>query len=143
MGSQYDKYMLRLLIRVLIFLASAALGLLIAAWLLPGVTITFEGFVVSIVVFALVQSILTPFFMKLAAARARAFLGGVGLVATFVALLVAHFIPGGLGIADWRTWVLATMVIWIVTALATWLLPILFLRKKVSRVRSRRGADVA
>lgn len=135
--------MIRLLIRAVIFLASAALGMLVAACLLPGFTVTVDGFIVSVVVFAVAQSVLTPFFMKVAAAHARAFLGGVGLVSTFVGLLIAHVIPGGLVITEWRTWILGTLVVWIVTAVATWVLPLVFLREKVARVKGRRRADEA
>jgi MFS family permease len=129
--------MIRFLIRAAIFVASAALGLLFAAWLLPEVSLTLEGFLIGVVVFALAQSILAPFLAKMAARNAPAFLGGIGLVSTFVALLVASLITGGLTISGWRAWVLGTMIVWLVTALATFLLPLIFLRKKVSDRQGR------
>ncbi len=127
--------MVRFLIRAAIFLASAAIGLLCAALLLPEVSLSGEGFVIVIVVFAIVQSILGPFLFKIASQNARAFLGGIGLVATFIALLVANLIPGGITITGWRTWILCTLVVWLVTAVASFFLPILFLKKKVVRAR--------
>lgn len=129
--------MIRFLIRTAIFLVSAALGLLVAFWLLPNFHLTLEGFFIVVVVFAVIQSILTPFLAKITARYAPAFLGGIGLLSTFVALLVAAIIPGGLGVSDWRTWILATLVVWLVTALATFFLPLIFLREKVSRARGR------
>jgi hypothetical protein len=127
--------MVRFLLRILIFLVSAALGLLVAWWLLPEMHVTVEGFFVTVVVFAIVQSILTPFLASIASRNARAFLGGVGLVATFLGLLVAALLPGGLTIDDWRTWVLATLVVWLVTATATFLLPLFLIKKKVKSTR--------
>ena len=127
--------MVRLLIRIAIFLVSAAVGLFVAALLLPGFGLTTEGFLITIVVFAIVQGVLTPFIAKLAARHARAFLGGVGLVSTFVALLIASLFAGGLTIRGWQTWVLATVVVWLVTSLATFFLPMVFLKNKVASVR--------
>jgi hypothetical protein len=123
--------MIRFLIRALIFLVSSAVGILVAAWLITDVHLSLEGVLISIVVLAVLQSVLTPFFLSMATRFAPAFLGGVGLIATLVALIVAVLIPGGLGIASWRGWILAILVVWAVTAFATWLLPLIFLKKKV------------
>jgi NhaP-type Na+/H+ or K+/H+ antiporter len=63
---------------------------------------------------------------------APAFLGGIGLVSTFVALLLANLLTDGLQISGAVTWVLATLVVWLVTALGTLLLPLLLLKKATS-----------
>jgi uncharacterized membrane protein YvlD (DUF360 family) len=123
--------MIRLLLRLAIFLGSAALGLWIASLLIDDVQLHVRGFVVAIVVFALVQAILTPFVAKVISRYARAFLGGVGLISTFLALLVSTLFDGGLEISGTRTWVLATLVVWAVTAAATTLLPVFVLKKAV------------
>lgn len=130
--------MVRFLIRAAIFVISAAVGLLAAALLLPTVVLSWEGVLISIVLFAILQSVLSPFIAKLAARNAPAFLGGIGLVSTFLALLVASLFTGGLSITGWQTWVLATIVVWLVTALCTFFLPMIFLREKVKRVRGSR-----
>ncbi len=129
--------MVRLLLRTLIFLVSAVLGLLAAAALLDGFTLSASGFVVAVLVFAVAQSVLAPFIFKLTHRYAPAFLGGIGLVSTFVALLLAHLLTDGLRIEGVATWVLATLVVWLVTALATFLLPFVLLREK----RARGGED--
>ena len=121
--------MIRFLLRVVVFLGSAAIGLLVAQWLLPGVSIAASGFVTVVVVFAVVQSVLSPFIGKVVAQNASAFLGGVGLVSTLVALVIASLV-GGLSIDGWRTWILATLVVWLVTAVATLVLPLVVLRNK-------------
>ncbi|HSP76791.1 MAG TPA: phage holin family protein [Cryobacterium sp.] len=121
--------MIRFLIRTAIFLGSAALGLWVASLVLDGFTLTWQGFLVTVLVFAAAQSVLAPFIAKLAARNAPAFLGGVGLVSTFVALLIASVVANGLVITGWQSWILATLVVWLVTAVATVTLPLLFLRK--------------
>jgi len=126
--------MIRFLIRAAIFLGSAALGLWVASLLLADFVLTWQGFVLTVVLFAGVQSILAPFIAKMTARNAPAFLGGVGLLSTFVSLLIASIISNGLAITGWQTWILATLIVWLVTALATFLLPMLFLRKAVQKV---------
>lgn len=131
------------LLRALIFLLSAAVGLVVADLILPSFTIDWRnplGFILAIVIFAVLQSVLAPWLAKLARRNAPALLGGIGIVSTFVALLITVLIPGaGLTIgAPWWTWIAAPAIVWLVTALATWLLPALFIKNKVE---DRRGAN--
>ena len=58
---------------------------------------------------------------------------GVRHDALLIALLIVVLIPGaGLGIGSpWWTWLIAPVIVWLVTALATVLLPPLFIKKKV------------
>ena len=124
------------LIRAVIFLVSAALGLLVASWVLDDVTVSSTGFAVAVVVFAVAQSVLSPFIAKMTARNAPAFLGGIGLLSTYVALLIASLVSDGLEISGVQTWILATLIVWLVTALATFLLPMVFLRNKVDERRT-------
>lgn len=128
--------MIRLLLRALIFLLSAALGLWVSSLVLEDLTLTPSGFLTAVVVFAVAQSVLSPFLAKVVARGAPAFLGGIGLVSTFVALWLASLFPGGLTIEGWQTWILAALVVWLVTAVATLLLPLVLLRES----RQKRGA---
>ena len=131
--------MIRLAVRTLIFLGSAAVGLLVAAALVEGLSVTVGGFLLTVVIYAAVQSVAAPFLVKMAHTYARALLGGIGLVSTFVALLAAKLIASSLQITGGvRTWVLATLVVWLVTALATLLLPIALVRAGVQSARERR-----
>lgn len=113
-----------------VFLGSAAIGLLVAGWLVPGVQLRIAGFIVAVVIFAAAQAILSPFFLKMASRYASAFLGGIGLVSTFVALLLASVFTNGLSIRGIGSWIAATVVVWLATALATLLLPMLIIKKK-------------
>ncbi|WP_018601861.1 phage holin family protein [Mycobacterium sp. 155] len=129
--------MVRFLVRVAVFLGSAAIGLLVASLLIPGVSVSASGFVTTVVVFALAQSILAPFIAKMASRYASAFLGGIGLVSTLVALFLATVLTHGLSIRGLGSWVGATVVVWLVTALATLLLPLLVVRRKAGEATPR------
>lgn len=128
--------MVRLLIRVGINLATAALGLLVAYWVIPGVKLTASGFIVAVIVFAIAQTLLGPFVFNMARKYADAILGGIGLVTTFLALFIATLFPGGLKIEGITAWVLAPLVVWIVTALGGWILALLFLKEKAKGAKN-------
>ena len=66
---------------------------------------------------------LAPLFTKLADRYASALLGGIGLITTFAALFVATLFSNGLAIRGVGSWIAATVVVWLVTAVATVLLP--------------------
>ncbi|MDF3338225.1 phage holin family protein [Mycolicibacterium septicum] len=124
--------MIRFLLRIAIFLGSSAIGLLVAAWLVPGVSVSAWGFITAVVIFAVAQAILSPFFLKMASRYASAFLGGIGLVSTLIALILASVLTHGLTIRGVGSWIAATVVVWLVTAVATVVLPALFIKKKVA-----------
>ena len=131
--------MLTFLIRAAIFLVSAALGLIAADLLLEGFHIDWSdwwGFVLAVVIFAVIQSVLAPWVFKLTHRHAPALLGGIGIISTFVAIVIVVLIPGaGIGISQPITWLLAPVIVWLVTALATWLLPPIFIKKRVDERR--------
>ncbi|WP_435527064.1 hypothetical protein [Microbacterium aurantiacum] len=137
--------MITFLIRAFIFLASAALGLLVADLLLPGFRIDWSnwwGFVLAIVIFATLQSVLSPWIATVARRNAPALLGGIGIFSTLIALVVVVLIPGaGLTIGQpfLLTWVLAPVIVWLVTALATLFLPMLLLKKRLDERRDKKA----
>ena len=130
--------MIRFLIRAAIFLASAAIGLLVAKLVLDDMTIDASAFVVVVVIFAVLQSVLAPFIAKVTARNAPALLGATGLISTFLALLVADVVSDGMSISGASTWLLATLIVWLVTMLATLLLPIILVKAGVENARNRR-----
>ncbi|MEN0025015.1 phage holin family protein [Microbacterium sp. LWO14-1.2] len=134
--------MITFLFRAVMYLASAALGLIVADLLLDGFRIQWDrwwGFVVCIVVFAIVQSILAPIASRLADRYAPVLMGGIGIISTLVALVVVVLLPvGGLRIVDASGWLLGALIVWIITALGSVLLPRLFLKKPDEERRRRR-----
>ncbi len=54
-----------------------------------------------------------------------------------MAIVIVVLIPrAGLTISEPMAWFLAPVIVWIVTALATWLLPPLFIKKKLAERRA-------
>ncbi len=132
--------MINFFIRAVIFVVSAAVGLIAADLILTGFHIDWSdwwGFVLAVVIFAVIQSVLAPWVFKITRRHAPALLGGIGIISTFVAILIVVLIPpAGLSISAPVDWFLAPVIVWIVTALATWLLPPLFIKKKVADRRA-------
>lgn len=127
--------MITFVFRTLIFLASAALGLIAADLLLDGFHIDWSqwwGFVLCIVIFATLQSVLSPWVAKMANRYAPALLGGIGIVSTLISLIIVVLLPvGGLRITDAVGWMLGAVIVWLVTALGTVLLPLIFLKERL------------
>lgn len=124
--------MIRFLLRIAVFLGSSAIGLLVASLVVPGVTLRPWGFLTAVVIFTVAQGILSPFFLKMASRYASAFLGGIGLVSTLAALILSSLFSSGISIRGIWSWVAATVVVWLVTAVATLVLPMLVLKKKAT-----------
>ncbi len=126
--------MVRFLIHTLIFLGSAALGLWITSLILSdNMSLPFTALIVATVIYAVAQWILSPLIFKMATKYANAILGGVGLVSTFVALLIATLVVDAFTIDGVGTWIAATVLVWLVTALATWILPMFLLKEAAEK----------
>ena len=124
--------MFAFLIRAVTFIVSAALGLILADLLLEGFHIDWTdwwGFVLAVLIFALIQSVLAPLVSRITRRHAPALLGGIGILSTFVSIVIVVLIPGaGIGISQPLAWIVAPLIVWLVTAVATWLVPPLFIR---------------
>ena len=133
--------MIRLIVRLAIYLVSATVGLLVADAILDDMTVEVSGFVTVVLIFAIAQTILGPFIAMVVARNANAFLGGVGLVTTFIALLIAKAIGDALTISGVGTWIAATVLVWLVTALATLIIPLILVKLGVEAARDRKSAN--
>ncbi|HPU13266.1 MAG TPA: phage holin family protein [Aeromicrobium sp.] len=133
--------MIRLLIRAGVNLISAAIGLLVADYFLDGMTVTASGLALTVVIFALCQAILTPFIFVVVKRNADAFLGGVGIVSTLVALLVATYLGNSVTIEGLSTWFVAAVIVWFAAAVASLLVPFILIKLGVDEARSRKSAD--
>ena len=130
--------MIRFLVRAAIFFVSTAIGLLIAKLVLDDMSIDATAFLVVVVIVALLQAILAPFMAKTTARSAPALLGAAGLISTFIALVVANVVVDGLTITGATTWILATLIVWLGTMIAAFLLPVILVKAGVSSARQRR-----
>ena len=125
-----------MLIRIGIHLLANAIGLIVAAWILEGMTITGAAFVIAVAIFTTVEVIADPLVTKIAIRSLPALRGGVALVTTFLGLLITTWLSSGLQIDGAKTWVLATLVVWLAALTASLILPLLLVKKTVDRSRA-------
>ena len=122
------KLVRQILLRAIALLASWAIGLLVAARVVPEVSLSVPGFVVAMVVFAVTQAILSLTILKLPHRYASLLLGGTGLALTIVALIFASMLTHGLTIDGMASWLATTVVVWLVTTIGAITLPELLIR---------------
>jgi uncharacterized membrane protein YvlD (DUF360 family) len=120
--------MLRLLARMALELLANAIGLLVAAWLLDGFSMTVTAFVIVVLVFSALKFVLDPLILKMSIQYVPALRGGIALVTTLVSLVITSLITDGLQIDGLDTWVLATLIVWLFGVIASLLLPIFVLK---------------
>jgi hypothetical protein len=129
---------IRLLVRTAIVLLGNAVGLIIASLVFDGFDIDATGFVVSLIVFTIAVALMTPFLGSMLQRNrsTSAALGGVALISTFVALLITDLFTDGLNISGVGTWIGATVVVWLASLLAVFILPYLGLKKYLDERRA-------
>jgi hypothetical protein len=112
----------RFLISWLLGLGANAIALILAALLFPGFTLSVDGFIIALIVFALLSALLPWLVLKFLARHAGSLIALSGLVGTFIALLVTSTISSGLDIDGVWTWIGATLLIWIIS-MFIWVIP--------------------
>lgn len=115
--------------RTVVLLASWAVGLLVAIWVVPRVWVSMPGFVVAVLSFAVAQAILSPLILKLPHAYASLLLGASGLALTLTALIAASA-THGLTIRGIPSWAAATTLVWLVTTVGAISLPDALVRER-------------
>ncbi len=127
----------RFLAQTALLLLANAIALVVAAMFLPGFSINARGFAVAVCIFTASTVILEPLISKFARQSAPYLLGGIALVTTFVGLLVTTLLTSGLSITSIGTWIVATLIIWIATVIASLVLP-RFIFKEVLRDKGKK-----
>jgi putative membrane protein len=110
--------MTRTLIRIGLALAGNAIGLLVAALLLDKMDVSGAAFVIAVVIFTVLTAVLEPLIVKLTSSKAEVLEGASALITTLLALIITALISDGLDISGAGTWILATIIVWIVTIIA-------------------------
>ena len=130
--------MIRFLVRTAIILIGNAVGLIIASLVFDGFEIDVTGFVLSLIIFTIAAALLTPFLESTLRRNqsTSAAVGGVALISTFVALLITDVFSDGLDISGIGTWIGATVVVWVSSLLAVFILPYLGLKKYLEERRA-------
>lgn len=129
---------MRLLIQVISQLVLSAVGLIVAHFAIDGFTLHVGGFLVAVAVFTVTHAILGPFVLSLAQRYAAPLAGGVGLVATLLALWVASLFQGGVEIHGLNAWLLAPLIVWVITALGGWIIMSFVAKKWLDRRIARK-----
>jgi uncharacterized membrane protein YvlD (DUF360 family) len=120
---------MRILIRFLISLAAAAAAFVVADLLLDDGQFSVSyplGLVLPVVLFAVVSALLSPLvdaLLKRYATQASLLLG---LIVTWLALLITTLVSDRLSIDGLWTWVLATVIVWLVSLVTAWIMSVLF-----------------
>jgi putative membrane protein len=127
--------MVRILLGLLVSLLANAIGLVVAASLLDNMELTATGFVIAVVLFTVVYAIAQPFLTQMAMTKVPALRGGVALIATLVALIITALVTDGLSISGASTWVLASLIVWVVSLIGALLLPMLLIKDAVEERR--------
>ena len=112
----------RFLLGWLLGLGANAIALILCALIFPGFQLQVDGFIVALIVFAVLSGVFTWFVLKFLLRNAGSVVALTGLVATFLALLVTSAFTEGLDIDGTSTWILSTLLIWIIS-MFIWLLP--------------------
>ena len=121
--------MIRLVVRTLIGLVANAIALIVAAVVLSGMELSAGGFFLAVLVFTIVFALAQPFLAVQFRAMAPAMLGGVALISSLVALIIADLASDGFEIDGIATWIAAAVIVWVISLLAAFILPFLGLKR--------------
>lgn len=127
--------MIRFLISTGLHLLGNAIGLIVAALFLDDMSLDGVAFVIALLIFTAVEILAQPLIRKFAVKHAEPMLGGVALVTTFVGLVITDVFSDGLQIEGAWTWVLATLIVWLVAMVAAIILPAVFLKNAAENRR--------
>lgn len=117
-----------ILVRAVARLAAWTIGLLVAAWVVPGVTVSASGVIFAVVIFSLAQTTLSLWILKLPHGWAPLVLGSTGFVLTVAAMELASVFTHGLSVFGMASWLAATILVWLMTTIGAILLPEVYLR---------------
>ena len=120
--------MIRMLIRIGIALLGAAIGFIIAALVLDDMTLDGAAFLIAVGIFVVLTAVLEPLIEKIGDEHLSIVSMFSSLITTFLALLITELVSDGLNITGSVTWVLATLIVWASTALATLILARMFIK---------------
>jgi uncharacterized membrane protein YvlD (DUF360 family) len=121
--------MIRFFFNVIVHVIAAAVGLIVAATILDDMALDVDGFLIAVLIFAVVDAIIQPLIIKVAWKYSPALTGSSALLATFVALIVTTIVSDGLRIDGAWTWVIATVIVWVAAMLAGLILPVTIFKK--------------
>ena len=127
--------MLRLLASLVLALLANAVGLIVCSLFLDDFTINGIGFVTAVAIFTGATVILDPLITRIAITNIPALRGGIALVTSLVGLIITSLLTDGIQITGISTWVLATIIVWMFSLIATLVLPLVIFKKTLQKVK--------
>ena len=131
--------MVRLAASFAITLLANAIALVIGAQVLTDMSLSAGGFIIAVLLFTGSAMLAEPFFRQLAMRSTPALLGSTALISALVSLIVTASVTEGLQISGATTWVLATILVWVVALVARFLLPLVLFKKTLASARNGGG----
>jgi uncharacterized membrane protein YvlD (DUF360 family) len=128
---------MRFLATTALALIGNAVGLIVAAAVLEDMTLSAAAFLVEAGIFTLTFVIVQPLAVKTALKQSSTLAGGSALLATLAALIVTDVLSDGMSITGVVTWLLATLIVWLVSVLAGALPPLVLFKKALGRATAK------
>lgn len=121
--------MIRMAASAVVSLIANSIALIVGALVLSRMELKASGFITAVLIYTVVAVVIEPLVRQVAVKNAPAILGSSALVATLLSLVITSIITDGLRISGLTTWVLATVLVWIVALAARMLLPLVIFKK--------------
>lgn len=128
--------MVRIFARIVISVLSNALGLVVAGTVLEDMRVGASGFVIAVLIFTGIAIITEPMLRQAAMKSAPVLLGSSALLTVLVSLVITTAVSDNLTIHGATTWILATVIVWVVALAGRLLLPLVIFKKAVGAARS-------
>jgi len=132
--------LVRWAIRIGMGLAGAAAGIVVSAAVLTGLTFTVTALIEATVVFWLVHLVVQFLALRVLIRQPSVALAGLlAIASTVVALIVVSLVVPGLHIHGASTYLFATLIIWLTTAVADFIGQRMIRERRLDRREERRG----
>lgn len=119
-------------------MAAAAVGFLVADIALDKMSVSYPvSFVSTVVLFGLIQALISPLMAQVAERNATMLTGGVGLISALIALIVTSLLTSSdqLSINGPLPWILAALVIWLASMFAAFILKLPVAKNLIENAR--------
>jgi len=126
---------MRLLAVAVIAVVSNAIGLIVAATVLDDMTLGVNGLIIAVLIFTGISVLIEPLLRQVAVKSAPALLGSSAIVTVLASLVITTIVSDSLTIRGTLTWVLATVIVWIVALAGRLLLPLVIFKKALAAAR--------
>lgn len=127
--------MMRLLAVAVIAVVSNAIGLIVAATVLDDMRLGVSGLIIAVLIFTGISVLIEPLLRQVAIKSAPALLGSSAIVTVLASLVITTIVSDSLTIRGTLTWVLATIIVWIVALAGRLLLPLVIFKKALAAAR--------